>query len=110
MKGLFILKKRRNTMTVEIKELYRNTEQYIDKEIEIVGWIRTIRSSKNFGFIEINDGTFFSNVQVVFGNELDNFKEIGKFPIGSALEITGILVSTPEAKQKFEIKASCIAV
>lgn len=93
-------------MKVDIKELYRNTEAYIEKEITIEGWIRTLRSSKNFGFIEINDGSFFSNIQVVFDNALENFKEIGKLPISSALRIKGILVLTPEAKQKFEIKAT----
>src|SRR5690554_1681077 len=97
-------------MSVDIKELYRNTEKYIDKEITVEGWIRTLRSSKNFGFIEINDGSFFSNVQVVFGSELDNFSEIGKLPISTALRVKGILVSTPEAKQKFEIKATEVVV
>lgn len=97
-------------MKVDIKELYRNTENYIDKEIIVEGWIRTLRASKNFGFIEINDGSFFSNVQVVFGNELGNFSEIGKFPISSAISVKGILVSTPEAKQKFEIKATKVTL
>lgn len=97
-------------MKVDIKELYRSTENYIDKEIIVEGWIRTLRASKNFGFIEINDGSFFSNVQVVFGNELENFSDISKFPISSAISVKGVLVSTPDAKQKFEIKASEISL
>lgn len=97
-------------MKVDIKELYRNTEEYIDREISIEGWVRTLRASKNFGFIEINDGSFFSNIQVVFGKEMDNFDEIGKFPISSALKVKGVLVSTPDAKQKFEIQAKEITL
>lgn len=95
---------------MSVRELYRNTEQYVDKEIIIEGWIRTLRASKNFGFIEINDGSFFSNIQVVFNKEMENFDEIGKLPISTALKVRGTLVSTPEAKQKFEIQGSEITV
>lgn len=93
-----------------IREIFRETDKYLNKEVEIQGWIRTLRSLKKFGFIEVNDGTFFKNLQVVFDNSLDNFKEIGKLPISTALIVRGVLDPTPEAKQPFEIKATSIEV
>ena len=66
---------------VLVKSLYRNSEEYLTKEITISGWIRTLRASNAFGFIEVNDGSFFKNIQVVFDNNLSNFKEISKLPI-----------------------------
>ena len=90
---------------LEIKELYRNTDKYIDKKVEISGWVRTIRDSKTFGFIEINDGSFFKNVQVVIDDTLSNFAEICKYTISSSIKVIGILVKTENAKQPFEIKA-----
>src|SRR5699024_7985474 len=93
-----------------IREVFRETHKYLNKEVEVQGWIRTIRSLKKLGFIEINDGTFFNNVQIVFDESLDNFKEIGKLPISTALVVKGILEPTPEAKQPFEIKATDIEV
>lgn len=72
------------------------------------GWVRTVRSSKNFGFIELNDGTFFKNIQVVFDEKLDNFAEIGKFSIASSIEVEGKLVESQGAKQPFEIQASSV--
>ncbi|SFB14594.1 asparagine--tRNA ligase [Clostridium frigidicarnis] len=95
---------------VSIKELYRNKEQYMDQKVSISGWIRTLRDSKSFGFIELNDGTFFKNLQVVFDDALCNFKEIAKLPISSSLTIEGTVVATPQAKQPFEIKAVSIVV
>lgn len=95
---------------VLIKDIYRNTEKYIDETITISGWIRTLRSSKAFGFIEVNDGSFFKNIQVVFEENLENFKEIAKFTIASAIVVEGTLVATPNAKQPFEIKATKIAL
>lgn len=89
-----------------IKELYRNSENYFSKEIEISGWVRTVRDSKTFGFIEINDGSFFKNLQIVFDNELENFDEICKFTLSSSIKVTGILVKTENAKQPFEVKAT----
>ncbi len=97
-------------MKVSIKEIFRESEKFLNKEIEVEGWIRTLRSSKKFGFIEINDGTFFSNLQVVFNEELDNFKEVGKLPISSAIAVKGVLVSTPGAKQPFEIQAKEVVI
>ncbi len=94
-----------------VKEIFRNPESFKDQQVKISGWIRTIRSSNVFGFIEVNDGTFFKNIQVVFESEiLENYKEIASQNGGAALNIEGALVLTPEAKQPFEIKASKIEV
>ena len=79
-------------------------------DVSISGWIRTLRASKAFGFIEVNDGSFFKNIQVVFEEDLENFKEIAKLPISSSLTIEGKLVVTPDAKQPFEIKATKIVL
>ena len=92
-------------MKVTIKEIFKETEKYLNKEVEIEGWIRTLRASKKFGFIEVNDGTFFTKLQIVFSNELENFKEIEKFPISSAISVKGTLVETEGTKQAFEIQA-----
>ncbi|PRR83312.1 asparagine--tRNA ligase [Clostridium vincentii] len=93
-----------------IRSIYRNTNEYLSKEVKITGWIRTLRSSKVFGFIEVNDGSFFKNIQVVFGDNLENFKEISKLSISSSITIIGLLVETPEAKQPFEIQAKEIII
>ncbi len=91
---------------IQIKELYRNTNAYTDKEVVIRGWIRTNRSSNKFGFIELNDGSFFKSVQVVYEQDmLENYDKIAKAPISAALMVKGTLTLTPEAKQPFEIKA-----
>ena len=95
---------------VDIKSLYRNTENYADAEVTIAGWVRTARDSKTFGFIEINDGTFFKNVQVVYENNLPNFDELTKITISSSLVVTGKVVVTPNAKQPFEIKATEVKI
>ena len=95
---------------VEIKELYDNTEKYIDKEVETCGWVRSIRDSKTFGFITVNDGTFFKPIQVVYSDKLNNFSEISKTNIGAALIIKGKLVATPNAKQPFEIQAEEVII
>lgn len=94
-----------------VKELYKSTADFADKTVEVGGWIRTLRSSKSFGFIELNDGTFFKSVQVVFEDGVvDNYTEISKLGVGAAVIVKGRLVLTPEAKQPFEIKAEEIAV
>lgn len=96
---------------VEIKSLYRSGEVYADSEITVRGWVRTNRGSNKFGFIELNDGSFFKSVQVVYEAEfLDNFEEISKAPIAAALKVTGLFVLTPEAKQPFEIKAREVVI
>ncbi|SHI44305.1 asparagine--tRNA ligase [Lutispora thermophila] len=96
--------------TVYVKSLYRDTDSYAGKTVSVAGWIRNIRVSKSFGFIELNDGSFFKNVQIVFGEELENFKDIAKLNISSSLYVEGQLVLTPEAKQPFEIKAEKIVI
>ena len=93
-----------------IKDLFKNTENYIGKPVTIEGWIKTLRDSKNFGFIEINDGSFFKNVQVVFDDNLPNFNDISKLSISSSIKVTGELVKTDTAKQPFEIKATNIEI
>ena len=95
---------------VLVKTMYRNPKEYIDKEVTISGWVRTIRSSKNVGFIEINDGSFFKNIQVVFDSSLENFAEIGKLAISSSIKVEGLLVETPNSKQPFEIQAKAVTI
>ena len=94
--------------TTDVKDLFLSPENY--KEVKLEGWIRTIRDSKNFGFIELNDGTYLKNVQIVFENNLCNFEEVRKYSTGSAITVTGNLILTPESKQAFEIKASEIVM
>lgn len=92
---------------IQLRELHRNTEKYADQEIVVRGWVRTNRSSNKFGFIELNDGTFFKSIQVVYeADKIDNFEQVSKAPISSAWMVKGTLVLTPEAKQPFEIKAA----
>ena len=97
-------------MKLSVKDIYRNSSEYLEKKIKLEGWIRTSRSSKAFGFIELNDGSFFKNIQIVYDDSLTNFKEVEKLPIYSAIVIEGTLVETPGAKQPFEIKAESIMV
>ena len=91
-----------------VKSIYRDPESYKDQVITLAGWVRTVRASKSFGFIELNDGTFFKNIQIVYEEDLDNFKEISRFNVGSAIQVTGKLVLTPGAKQPFEVKAHSV--
>src|SRR5665648_468999 len=96
---------------IQLRQLFRNTENYADQEVIIRGWIRTNRSSNKFGFVEINDGSFFKSVQVVYEEEIiANFEEISKAPIAAALMVKGKLLMTPGAKQPFEIKALEVVV
>ncbi len=90
---------------LSVREIFRNKEQYLDKEIEIGGWVRSIRDGKTFGFIVLNDGTFFEPIQVVYNDSMSNFAEVGKLNVGAALIVKGTLVATPQAKQPFEIQA-----
>ncbi len=94
----------------DIKELYRNREKYAGTEVTIGGWIRSNRDSKNFGFLIINDGTFFEPLQVVYGDGLSNFDEIRKMNVGAALIVRGTIVETPGAKQPFEMQAAEVVV
>ena len=94
-----------------VKSIYRSTADYANKEVTLGGWIRTMRVSKNFGFIELNDGSFFKNIQIVFeADNLSNYAEITKLGVGAAIIVKGLLVETPEAKQPFEVKAQEIAI
>ena len=93
-----------------IKQLFRNKEEYFDKEVTIGGWVRGNRDSKSFGFLVINDGTFFEALQVVYDDKLENFDKITKLNIGSAVIATGKIVATPDAKQPFEMQASQIVI
>lgn len=97
-------------MKTTVRSIYNDTDKFLNQEIQLEGWIRTSRSSKAFGFIELNDGTFFKNIQIVFEEGLANFKEVEKLPLSSSIMVKGILVPTPEAKQPFEIKASEIEI
>ena len=99
----------RNNITV--KKLFRNPEDFADKDIELSGWARQNRGSNKFGFIQLNDGSFFTPVQVVYEKEnIDNFDEIAKLALSSGIKVTGRFVLTPDAKQPFEIHASKIEV
>lgn len=96
---------------IQVKELFRNSAEYADKEITVRGWIRTNRGSNKFGFVELNDGSFFKSVQVVYeADKINNFTEISKAPIAAALKVNGTLVLTPDAKQPFEIKANTVEI
>ena len=96
--------------TTLVKDLYRNIDNYFDKELKLSVWVRTLRDSKSFGFIELNDGSFFNNVQIVFDEKLNNFEEIRKLSISSSIIVEGIVIKTENAKQPFEVKASKIDV
>ena len=93
-----------------IREIFRNKDKFADKEVTIGGWVRSNRNSKNFGFIVVNDGTFFEPIQIVYGNGLDNYDEVGKINVGAAIIVRGTLVLTPDAKQPFEIQAAEVTV
>ena len=93
-----------------IKDLYRNREQYLNQEITIGGWLRSKRDSKTFGFLVVNDGTFFEPLQVVYSDTLSNFADITKLNVGAALIVKGTLVPTPQAKQPFEVQASEVQI
>ena len=93
-----------------VKELFAEPEKYLDKEIRVGGWIRSIRDSKAFGFIVLNDGSCFETLQIVYHDTMDNFAEISKLNVGAAILVKGTLVATPEAKQPFEIQAAEVAV
>ena len=95
---------------INVREIFKNREAYVNKTVTIGGWVRSNRNSKNFGFLVINDGTYFEPIQVVYGDSLSNFEELGKVNVGAALIVTGLLVPTPEAKQPFEIQATEVTI
>ena len=93
-----------------VKEIYRNREEYLDKEVTVGGWVRSVRDSKTFGFIVLHDGSFFETLQVVYHDTMENFQAISKLNVGAAIVVKGTLVATPQAKQPFEIQATEIMV
>ena len=93
-----------------IKDLYRDSEKYIGQEVEISGWVRTVRDSKTFGFIELNDGSFLNNLQIVFTDKLSNFTDVCKVTISSTLIVKGTIVKTENAKQPFEMQANSVKI
>ena len=95
---------------LSVKELFRNSKEYLGKEVTIGGWLRSKRDSKTFGFLVVNDGTYFEPIQVVYSDKLVNFDEINKLNVGAAVIVKGELVATPQAKQPFEIQASSVEV
>ena len=97
-------------MLLELRELQKNTEKYLGQEVTLNGWAKKIRSQKNFGFIELNDGTFFTGIQVVFEDSLENFEEISKLTISSSIKVTGTVVESQGKGQAYEIKATKIEV
>ena len=93
-----------------VKELFKNPDQYLDQEITVGGWVRSLRDSKAFGFIVVSDGSCFQTLQVVFHDTMENFSEIARLNVGTAIIVTGTLVATPQAKQPFEIQATSVTV
>ena len=91
-------------MIIDVKELYEKLEEKMNTEVSLQGWVRNHRKQKEFGFIDFNDGTFFKNVQIVYDNKLENFEEISKIHIGSAIEVTGMIVASPAQGQDFELQ------
>ena len=99
-----------NFKKVLVKDLYRDVNSYVGDIVEVSGWVKTVRDSKSFGFIELNDGSFFQNVQIVFDTGLGNFENIRKLSISSSIIVVGEVVKTENAKQPFEIKANNIDI
>ncbi len=95
---------------VTVREIYKDRESFLAKKISVGGWVKSIRDSKAFGFIVLSDGSYFETLQIVYHDTMDNFEEISKLNVGAAVIVTGTLVSTPQAKQPFEIQADQVTV
>lgn len=95
---------------ISVKSLYKGNGEHIGKSVTLGGWVRTVRDQKTFGFIELNDGSYFKNLQVVFEDTLPNFKDVAKLTVGSSITVKGLLVESPGSKQPFEIKAEEIII
>ena len=93
-----------------VRKIYKNRDSFLNTQVTIGGWVRSLRDSKSFGFIVLNDGTYFETIQVVYHDTMENFSDISRLNVGAAIIVTGTLVATPEAKQPFEIQATKIAV
>ena len=92
------------------RQIYKQYKEYNQKELSLCGWVRSNRDSRDFGFLVINDGTFFEPIQIVYGKELSNFTEVKKLSVGTAVIVKGILTETPDARQPFEIQAESVEV
>ena len=95
---------------VTVREIYRDTERYLDQKVTVGGWVRSIRDSKTFGFMVLHDGTYFNTLQIVIHDQMDNYAEAAHLNVGTAVIVTGTLVATPEAKQPFEIQADTVEI
>ena len=95
---------------INIRDLFRDKEKYLGNKVTVGGWVRSVRDSKTFGFIVVNDGTFFEPLQVVYHDTMENFAQISRLNVGAAIIVTGMLIATPDAKQSFEIQADSIEV
>ncbi len=93
-----------------IREIYKNREEYLNQEITVGGWVRSVRDSKTFGFIVLHDGSYFQTLQIVYNDSMDNFSDVSKLNVGAAIIVKGKLVATPQAKQPFEIQAEEVTV
>ena len=93
-----------------VKEIYRNREQYLDKEVTVGGWVRSVRDSKTFGFIVLHDGSFFETLQIVYHDSMENFQEISKLNVGAAIVVKGTQVANPSEKQTFQIQPEEVTV
>ena len=93
-----------------VKEIYRERDKYLDQEITVGGWVRSVRDSKTFGFVVLHDGTYFETLQIVYHDNMENFAQISKLNVGAAIIVKGTLVATPQAKQPFEIQATEITL
>ena len=95
---------------LKVKDIFREGEKYLNKEVELFGWVRKIRDQKKFGFIELNDGSFFKGVQIVFEEGLDNYDEISRLSISSTIKVKGTLIESQGAGQALEVKATKIEI
>ena len=95
-------------MAIDVRDLYDKLTEYMDKEVTLQGWIRNHRKQKEFGFIDFNDGTYFKSVQVVYDDKLDDFEDIQKLRIGSAIEVVGKVIESPAKGQEFEVQVVSI--
>ena len=95
---------------VTVREIYKNRDLYLDKEISVGGWVRSIRDSKAFGFMVLSDGSYFETLQIVYHDTMENFDEVSRLNVGAAVIVKGTLVATPQAKQPFEIQAAQVLV
>ena len=95
---------------VTVSELFKSPDDFIGQDIKVGGWVRSVRDSKTFGFIVLNDGSSFNTLQVVYHDKMPNFAEVSKLNVGSSIIVSGKLVATPEAKQPFEIQAESVDI